>query len=140
MDALLLIARILFSVMFVMSGLNHLTKADHMVPYAQMKGVPMPKLSVQLSGLLLLLGGLSVILGVWTDLGALVLAIMLIVMAVKMHDFWTQSDPNAKQAEMIGFMKNVGLAGGALFIFAIAATEGSNYGPAITESLFKIKP
>lgn len=140
MDALLLIARILFSVMFVMSGLNHLTKADHMVPYAQMKGVPMPKLSVQLSGLLLLLGGLSVILGVWTDLGALVLAIMLVVMAVKMHDFWTQSDPNAKQAEMIGFMKNVGLAGGALFIFAIAATEGSNYGPAITESLFKIKP
>lgn len=140
MDALLLIARILFSVMFVMSGLNHLTKADHMVPYAQMKGVPMPKLSVQLSGLLLLLGGLSVILGVWTDLGALVLAVMLVVMAVKMHDFWTQSDPHAKQVEMISFMKNVGLAGGALFIFAIAATENSNYGPAITESLFKIKP
>lgn len=140
MDALLLIARILFSVMFVMSGLNHLTKADHMVPYAQMKGVPMPKLSVQLSGLLLLLGGLSVILGVWTDLGALVLAVMLVVMAVKMHDFWTQSDPHAKQVEMISFMKNIGLAGGALFIFAIAAMENSNYGPAITESLFKIKP
>lgn len=140
MDAILLIARILFSIMFVMSGLNHLTKADHMVPYAQMKGVPMPKLSVQLSGVLLLLGGLSVILGVWTDLGALVLAVMLVVMAVKMHDFWTQSDPGAKQAEMIGFMKNIGLAGGALFIFAIAAMENSNYGPAITESLFSIKP
>ena len=140
MDAVLLIARILFSIMFVMSGLNHLTKADHMVPYAQMKGVPMPKLSVQLSGLLLFLGGLSVILGVWTDLGALVLAVLLVVMAVKMHDFWTQSDPQAKQTEMIGFMKNIGLAGGALFIFAIAAMENSNYGPAITESLFKIAP
>jgi uncharacterized membrane protein YphA (DoxX/SURF4 family) len=100
----------------------------------------MPKLSVQLSGLLLLLGGLSVILGVWTDLGALVLAVLLVVMAVKMHDFWKQSDPQAKQADMIGFMKNIGLAGGALFIFAIAAMEGSNYGPAITDSLFSIAP
>jgi hypothetical protein len=41
---------------------------------------------------------------------------------------------------MIGFMKNIGLAGGALFIFAIAAMEGSNYGPAITDSLFSIAP
>jgi uncharacterized membrane protein YphA (DoxX/SURF4 family) len=138
--AVLLIARILFSIMFVMSGLNHLAKADHMVPYTQMKGVPVPKLSVQLSGLLLALGGLSVILGVWTDLGAIVLAVLLVVMAVKMHDFWTQSDPAAKQAEMIGFMKNIGLAGGALFIFAIAAMENSKYGPAITDSLFSIKP
>jgi uncharacterized membrane protein YphA (DoxX/SURF4 family) len=140
MDAVLLIARILFSIMFVMSGLNHLTKADHMVPYAQMKGVPMPKLSVQLSGLLLLLGGLSVILGVWADLGAIVLCVLLLAMAVKMHDFWTQTDPHAKQTEMISFMKNIGLAGGALFIFAIAAMEGSNYGPAITNSIFSIKP
>jgi len=89
---------------------------------------------------LLLLGGLSVILGVWADLGALVLAVLLVVMAVKMHDFWKHTDPQAKQGEMIGFMKNIGLAGGALFIFAIAATEGSNYGPAITESLFSIAP
>lgn len=140
MDALLLIARILFSVMFVMSGLNHLTKSAHMVPYAQSKGVPAPKLSVQLSGVLLLLGGLSVILGIWTDLGALVLAVLLVVMAVKMHNFWTQSDPMAKQGDMIGFMKNIGLAGGALFIFAIAAMENSNYGPAITDSLFSIAP
>jgi putative oxidoreductase len=140
MDAVLLIARILFSIMFVMSGLNHLTKADHMVPYAQMKGVPMPKLSVQLSGLLLLLGGLSVILGVWADLGAIVLCVLLLAMAVKMHDFWTQTDPHAKQVEMISFMKNIGLAGGALFIFAIAAMEGSNYGPTITNSIFSIKP
>ena len=137
MDALLLIARILFSVMFVMSGLNHLTKADHMVPYAQMKGVPMPKLSVQLSGLLLLLGGLSVILGVWTDLGALVLAVMLVVMAVKMHDFWN-AQGEAKQPEMIGFLKNISMAGGALFMFAYAATADSNIGPALGKSLWSL--
>ncbi|MFZ9232613.1 MAG: DoxX family protein, partial [Ilumatobacteraceae bacterium] len=102
MEIVFLIGRILFAFMFVMSGLNHLTKADHMVGYAQFKGVPSPKLAVQGSGVVLVLGGLSVILGVWADLGAIVLAALLIVMAVKMHNFWTIEDPQAKQADMIG--------------------------------------
>jgi uncharacterized membrane protein YphA (DoxX/SURF4 family) len=136
MEIVFLIGRILFAFMFVMSGLNHLTKADHMVGYAQFKGVPSPKLAVQGSGVVLLLGGLSVILGVWADLGAIVLAALLIVMAVKMHNFWTIEDPQAKQADMIGFMKNISMAGGAIFMFALMGIEGAQYGPAITESLF----
>lgn len=135
MDIVLLIARILFAFMFVMSGINHLTKTDAMTGYAQFKKVPAAKLSVQLSGILMMLGGLSIILGVYLDLGALVLAVILVAMAVKMHDFWA-ADESAKQTEMIGFLKNISMAGGALFMFAIAATENSSYGPALTESLF----
>jgi putative oxidoreductase len=135
MDIVLLIARILFAFMFVMSGINHLTKTDAMTGYAQFKKVPAAKLSVQLSGVVMMLGGLSIILGVYLDLGALVLAIILVAMAVKMHDFWA-ADAASKQTEMIGFLKNISMAGGALFMFAIAATENSSYGPALTESLF----
>jgi uncharacterized membrane protein YphA (DoxX/SURF4 family) len=59
-------------------------------------------------------------------------------MAVKMHDFW-KADAAAKQSEMIGFMKNISMAGGALFIFAIAAQEGSNIGwTLVSEGLFKV--
>lgn len=135
MDIVLLIARILFAFMFVMSGINHLTKTDAMTGYAQFKKVPAAKLSVQLSGILMALGGLSIILGVYLDLGAIVLAVILVAMAVKMHDFWA-ADEASKQTEMIGFLKNISMAGGALFMFAIAATENSSYGPALTESLF----
>ena len=85
------------------------------------------------------LGGLSVILGVYADLGAIVLAAILLLMAVKMHNFWTLEDAQAKQADMIGFLKNISMAGGALFMFAWMATDGSLYGPAITGSLFKIQ-
>jgi uncharacterized membrane protein YphA (DoxX/SURF4 family) len=106
-----------------------------MTGYAQFKKVPAAKLSVQLSGVVMMLGGLSIILGVYLDLGALVLAIILVAMAVKMHDFWA-ADAASKQTEMIGFLKNISMAGGALFMFAIAATENSSYGPALTESLF----
>jgi uncharacterized membrane protein YphA (DoxX/SURF4 family) len=135
MDIVLLIARILFAFMFVMSGINHLTKTDAMTGYAQFKKVPAAKLAVQLSGVLMMLGGLSIILGVYLDLGAIVLAVILVAMAVKMHDFWA-ADAASKQTEMIGFLKNISMAGGALFMFAIAATENSSYGPALTESLF----
>ena len=139
MAAVLVIARILFAFMFIMSGINHLVPKNvaAMTGYAQFKKVPMAKLSVQLSGVLLALSGLSIILGIYADLGALVVAVLLVLMAVKMHDFWA-ADAAAKQSEMISFMKNISMAGGALFIFAIAAQEGSNIGwTLVSEGLFK---
>ena len=138
MNTVLLIGRILFALVFVSSGLSHLAKVEAMAGYAKFKKVPAAKLSVLVSGALLALGGLSIVLGVYTDLGALVIAILLIVMALKMHDFWTQTDAQAKQTETISFFKNISMAGGALIIFAIAATEGSEYGWTLTKSLWQL--
>jgi len=137
MEAVMLVGRILFAFMFVMSGFNHLAKAEAMAGYAAYKKVPAPKLANLLSGVLMLLGGLSIILGVYADLGALVLAILLVAMAVKMHDFWN-AQGEAKQPEMIGFLKNISMAGGALFLFAYAATKDSNIGPALGKSLWAL--
>jgi putative oxidoreductase len=137
MNSILLIGRILFAFVLVSSGLSHLAKVDAMAGYAKFKKVPAAKFSVLLSGALLSLGGLSIVLGVYADLGALVIAALLIVMAIKMHDFWTQTDAQAKQTEMISFLKNISMAGGALFIFALAATAESDYGWALTDSLWQ---
>ena len=138
MNSILLIGRVLFAFIFVTSGLNHLAKVDAMAGYAKFKKVPAAKFSVLVSGALMALGGLSIILGVYADLGALVIAILLIVMALKMHDFWTQTDAQAKQTETISFFKNISMAGGALIMFAIAATEGSDYGWTLTDSLWQL--
>ena len=136
METVMFIGRILFAVMFVLSGVNHFTKAEAMTGYAQFKGVPQPKLANLASGALMVAGGLSVILGIVADLGALVLSVLLVIMAVLMHDFWKQTDPQAKQTEMIGFLKNISMAGGGLFMFAFMSLEGASYGPTITDSLF----
>lgn len=136
MEIVMFIGRILFAAMFVMSGINHFAQAEAMTGYAQFKGLPQPKLANLASGAILLLGGLSVILGIVADLGALVVSILLVIMAVLMHDFWKQSDPQAKQTEMIGFLKNISMAGGGLFMFAVMSLDGFEYGPAITDSLF----
>lgn len=138
MNTVLLIGRILFALMFVSSGINHLTKSEAMTGYAGFKKVPAAKLSVLISGVLLAAGGLSIILGVYADLGALVLAVLLILIALKMHDFWAQTDAQAKQNETIAFFKNISMAGGALIMFAIAATEGSDYGWTLTDSLWQL--
>jgi uncharacterized membrane protein YphA (DoxX/SURF4 family) len=139
MDAVLVIGRVLFALIFVASGINHITKAEHMTGYAQFKKVPAAKASVLLSGVLFLLAAASLILGVYADLGALVLAVLLVIMAVMFHNFWTQTDPQQKQMEQIAFFKNISMAGGALVMFAALAaqSEGARVvGPMMTNALF----
>ena len=135
MEAVMLIGRILFAFMVVSGGINHLTKAEAMAGYAAYKKVPSPKLANFVSGVLLLAGGLSIVLGIYADLGAVVIAALLVLMALKMHDFWAQTDAQAKQTETIAFWKNVSMAGGALFIFASTAS-GQEIGWTLTKSLF----
>ena len=137
MDIVLIVGRVLFSLLFISSGVAHLTKLEAMTGYAQYKKVPAAKLSVIATGLMLIIGGLYVALGIYADLGALLLAIFLLLSAFKMHDFWTISDEQAKQSEMTSFMKNLALAGASLIIFVLVGT-GVEFGPTITEGIFNL--
>ncbi|WP_447006165.1 hypothetical protein ACRAKI_06660 [Saccharothrix isguenensis] len=53
-----------------------------------------------------------------------------------MHNFWKETDPQAKQMEMIQFNKDLALAGGALMFFGLYAGAGSELGLTITGPLF----
>jgi uncharacterized membrane protein YphA (DoxX/SURF4 family) len=109
-----------------MSGINHFAKLEAMTGYAKYKKLPAAKLGVLISGLMLVIGGLSVILGYYADLGALLLAIFLVLAAVIFHNFWKETDATAKQNEMLGFMKDIALAGAALILFALVAKYGAD--------------
>ncbi|MGA0112897.1 MAG: DoxX family protein [Candidatus Nanopelagicaceae bacterium] len=137
MDILLVLGRVLFALIFINSGIAHLTKLQAMTGYAQYKKVPAAKLSVIVTGLMLIIGGLYVALGVYADLGALLLAIFLVASAFLMHNFWTIQDEQAKQGETINFFKNLSLAGAALIIFVMVGS-GVDFGPSITEGLFNL--
>ena len=134
MGVLLLIGRILFSLIFIGSGINHITKAKDMTGYAKMKKLPAAALAVPLSGLMILAGAAFIILGVWVDLGALLIAIFCILSGVIFHNFWA-ADAAAKQGEMISFLKNVSIAGGALIIVAIVnKNHGIDLGPVVSHA------
>ncbi len=137
MDILLVIGRVLFALIFINLGIAHLTKLNDMTGYAQFKKVPAPKLAVIVTGLMLIIGALYIVFGVYADLGALLLAIFLVPTAFMMHNFWTIQDPQAKQGEMINFFKNLSLAGAALIIFVLVGS-GVEFGPSITDGFFNL--
>lgn len=136
MDVVILIGRILFAALFLSSAMNHFTQAKAMTGYAQSRGVPQPAAGVYVGGVLLGLGGLSVLLGIWPDLGALLLVIFLVPTAILMHGFWKETDPQAKQMEMIQFFKDLGLAGAALMLLGLFANLGDDLGLVIAAPLF----
>ena len=114
-NAIFVIGRILAVLVFIGSGLGHLTDKN-MVGYAQFKKIPSAALAVRLSGVLLLAGAAGIVLGVWGDLAAVLSALLVLIMTITMHNFWTLEDAQAKQMDMIMFMKNIAMIGGLLVI------------------------
>jgi putative oxidoreductase len=123
MDVVLLLGRVLFGALFVMSAVGHLTQTPAMAGYAASRGVPMATPLTVLSGVQILLGGASVVLGVWADLGSLVLVVFLVATAVMMHAFWRETEPMSRQMEMVQFNKDLALAGAALGFFWVFTND-----------------
>ena len=121
MEILELVGRLLFVAMFVQSGIRHLRQREGMAAYARSMGAPAPGVLVPATGLMLLAGGVMVALGVWPDLGALLIAAFLLPTAYFMHAYWKVDDPQARMGQEVHFMKNVSLAGAALALCAFYA-------------------
>lgn len=133
MDIVFLIGRVLLAAIFLLSAVGHFTQTQPMAQYAASKGVPAPAAGVIVSGLIGLVGALSIVLGIWPDLGALLLIAFLVPVSLFMHPFWKETDPQARQGEQINFMKNVGLIGGALILFYVV-NQTQDVAAAITSS------
>ena len=119
MKAPFLIGRLLFGGFFLYSGINHLRNRKKMAPYVESKGVPAPEAAVSLTGVPLIIGGASLLLGVKPKLGALAILGFLAGVSPIMHDFWHHQDPNQRMNEMVNFTKNLALAGGALALMGV---------------------
>jgi putative oxidoreductase len=129
MDWILLVGRVLFVGIFVSSGLTvHLLQRRQGVEYARMNRVPLPELAVPFSGLMAVVGGILVALGLWADLGALLLAAFIFPVVLGMHRFWEKTDPMERMLDQVHFMKDVALGGGALALFALFQQFGDEIG------------
>lgn len=136
MDIVVLIGRVLLAALFLFSAMGHFTQAKAMTGYAQSRGVPAAGPAVFAGGVLLALGGLSLLLGIWPDLGALLLVVFLVPTAILMHGFWKETDAQSRQMEMIQFFKDLGLAGAALILLGLFSQFGDDVGLTITGPLF----
>ncbi len=121
MEIILLVGRIVFGGFFIMSGINHFQNLGMMSGYAKAKNVPFPRLAVLGSGVMLVVGGASVLLGILPVAGLVVLIVFLLSTLVTMHDFWNLQDPQQRAADQVHFLKNVALIGAALALMSGAS-------------------
>jgi uncharacterized membrane protein YphA (DoxX/SURF4 family) len=120
MDIVFLIGRILVGGYYLYRAVDHLLMGTGgLTGYAASKGVPSPRLAVYGTGLLLLIGGLSILLGYQVLTGVVALAIFFVPTTIIMHNFWAVQDPMAKMGDMVNFTKNVALLGSSLMFLAI---------------------
>ena len=131
MKYIVLVGRILFSTIFIMTIMGHFSKQD--INYAASAGVPLASIAVPLSGIIALLGGLSIAFGYKAKWGAWLIVLFLVPITLMMHNFWAAPDQMAAQMQMAMFIKNLSILGGALMI----AYFGT--GPLSLDSLFKNK-
>ncbi|HYM79605.1 MAG TPA: DoxX family protein [Candidatus Dormibacteraeota bacterium] len=108
---IVLLGRLLFVLIFLMSGFTHFAKPT--IAFAASQGLPMASVLVPFSGILAFVGGLSILLGYRARLGAWLIVIFLIGVT-PMHKFWGIADPMMQQMQMAMFMKNLTMLGGAL--------------------------
>ncbi len=118
-DLAVLIGRLLFGGLFVYNGLTHFRNRAAMTAYSAYKGVPAPAVTVLLSGIWLLVSGLSIVLGIRPHGGALMVVVFLLGVTPIMHNFWTVTDETQRLGEFINFSKNMALLGAALMLLAI---------------------
>lgn len=119
MKASYLLGRMIFGGFFLYNGIHHLQEAEGMAQYAGSKGVPAPELAVKATGVALIAGGTSVLLGLKKEWGAATIAGFLLGVSPLMHDFWKEKDPGQRQNQMINFAKNLALFGAALAFMGI---------------------
>lgn len=114
-----LAGRILFSAIFLFSAAGHFSAES--IGYAAAMGLPMAGILVPLSGIVELLGALSIILGYKAKWGAWLIVLFLVPVTLVMHGFWKIPDPMLRRTDMVFFMKNVSMLGGALMIACLGS-------------------
>jgi putative oxidoreductase len=135
--AIVLVGRILFSIMFIRSAVTgHIPHSKRSEAYARTSGFPLPAVAGWPAGIWLLAGGLSVALGIWPDVGALMLGLFVIPAAAWFHRYWTIEDQGQRMTQGHMFYRNVTALGASLVMFGMFATTGPALRFSITAPLF----
>ena len=106
-----LVGRAFLSAIFLRAGINNLLNFSSTQQMIAGRGLPLPALLLIGNILFCLVGGIFVLLGYKTRIGAILLILFLIPTTLIFHNFW--ADPS----ELTSFLQNLGLIGGLLILF-----------------------
>jgi putative oxidoreductase len=116
---LVLVGRQLFAMIFMLSAAGHFTPPT--IALAAEHGVPMATVLVPISGVIALLGGLSVLFGYRARLGGCLLVVFLVPVTLFMHNFWAAPDAATFRLQLLQFARNLVLLGCACQLARVGA-------------------
>lgn len=114
MKYLVLLGRVFYAMIFIMASFGHFS--GEIIQHAASEGVPFPSFLVPLSGIMSLLGGLSILIGYKAKLGAWLIILFMLPTTLIMHQFWGIEDPMTANLQRVMFLKNLALIGSAMLI------------------------
>ena len=93
-------------------------KHEGMKGYARSAGFPFPGIGGWPAGVWLLAGAASMALGIWADMGSVMIALFVLLAGLYFHRFWTIQDDLQRQNLAGNFYRNVALLGASLALWA----------------------
>ncbi|WP_241613458.1 DoxX family protein [Rosenbergiella epipactidis] len=118
--SVLLIARILLMLLFVIFGYQKLIHFGGTVDYMKALGTPLPTVGALIAVVLEFFAGLAIMLGFFTRPIAIIMSIYTLATAIIGHPFWSISGA-AQMAAEINFYKNISIIGGLLLLSVTGA-------------------
>lgn len=123
-DGIILVARVLLMVLFVMFGWSKLTGFSGTVAYITSSGAPVPELSAVIAVVMEFVVGVALLVGFFTRPLALLLAVYTLGTAIIGHHYWNMT--GAMQYDnMIHFYKNISIIGGLMLLAVTGAGKYS---------------
>lgn len=123
-DAILLAARFLLMLLFVIFGWEKLTGFGGTIGYFAQIGVPLPALAALIAVAMEFFAGIAVMFGFLTRPLAILLALYTLGTGILGHHFWTMTGMARLEAE-INFFKNISIIGGFLVLYVTGAGKYS---------------
>jgi putative oxidoreductase len=135
-----LAGRVLFGLYFaVVAGIvGHIRNSKMLEGYARSVGFPVAAIAGWPTGLWLVAGGLSVVLGIWPDVGALMIAAFVVLGAIYFHRFWEIEDQMQKMTQQQLFGRNVIALGTTLILVGVFTGFAPELRFTITQPLFHL--
>lgn len=120
MRLLVLIAQVVLGLYFLYNAYNHFRGRAILTGFGQMRGVPVPSITVPLTGLMHLGAGLSFLLGYKVVIGAWLAVVFLVLAAYFVHHYWTDEGMD-RASHQANFQKNLALAAALLLVMYLPA-------------------
>lgn len=116
-EPMLIVARFLMGVLFIVGGLRHFPQLDAIAPALAARRVPFPRAVLIIGSVYEVVFGVMLAIGLWTDLAAFALIVFTIVASVMLVNFWDKAEP--ERSMLFGVMlSNIAIIGGLLALIA----------------------